>query len=187
MAINLSKTNPFRNFKINPQDAKYSINFYKNSVKTLADGIKKDAPGFMDIAGAGTLESGLTPGSLYLYSYDPKWKAVLPIYDTFPLVFPFRKMGDRFLGFNLHYLPVAARVAMMGTLMEYINTPTLTTTSRIRVSYEMLNHFAKLEPLRETIHMYLFSHVRSRFLKIDADNWTTVARLPLENFVRKQK
>ena len=43
------------------------------------------------------------PGKMYFYFYDPKYKAVLPIYDRFPLVIPIEPYPDGFLGLNLHY------------------------------------------------------------------------------------
>ena len=47
----------------------------------------------------------VTPGEMYMFYYDAKHKDTLPYWDRFPLVFPFSKVKDGFLGLNLHYLP----------------------------------------------------------------------------------
>ncbi len=47
------------------------------------------------------LVTKIMPGHLYMFVYDPKTKAELPYYDRFPLVFPFRKTPDGFIGLNM--------------------------------------------------------------------------------------
>src|SRR5882672_6183900 len=49
-------------------------------------------------------------GQLVMYSYDPKWKDVLPYYDRYPVVIPIELKPDRMLGLNLHYLPPRVRL-----------------------------------------------------------------------------
>ena len=40
-----------------------------------------------------------------MFVYDPKTKAKLPFYDTFPLVLPIDTFRGGFIGLNFHYLP----------------------------------------------------------------------------------
>ena len=42
----------------------------------------------------------LVPGKMYVFFYDPKTKATLPYYDRFPLVFPFSRTEDGFIGLD---------------------------------------------------------------------------------------
>ncbi len=63
--------------------------------------------------------SNIIPGNLYMYMYDPKLKATLPYYDRFPLVFPFSKTPDGFIGLNLHYLPYQLRVMLLDHLLVF--------------------------------------------------------------------
>ena len=44
-------------------------------------------------------------GQMFLFAYDAKHKDTLPYYDRYPLIFPFKKVNDGFLGINMHYLP----------------------------------------------------------------------------------
>ena len=44
-------------------------------------------------------------GRMYFFFYDPKTKADLPYYDTFPLIFKVAHTQGGFYGLNFHYLP----------------------------------------------------------------------------------
>ena len=59
-----------------------------------------------------------TVGNMYMFSYDPKYKNVLPYYDAHPLVFPIEFYSNGFLGINLHYLPPMARASLMSNLKK---------------------------------------------------------------------
>jgi hypothetical protein len=71
------------------------------------------------------LTNRLEVGKMFLFSYDPKTKADLPYYDTFPLIFPIKKLPDGFLGLNLHYLPYILRAKLMDLLYAYVSDPKL--------------------------------------------------------------
>ena len=60
-------------------------------------------------------------GKMYIFTYDAKHKDTLPIWDSYPLVFPINFYSDGFLGINLHYLPPLARVAIMRNLDDLKN------------------------------------------------------------------
>lgn len=125
-------------------------------------------------------------GRMYAYWYDPKWKDVLPIYDRFPLVFPIERYNNGFLGINLHYLSVNERLQLLTQLRKYRSSKTLTPTSRLKLSYELLSSTAKLKGLTNPcIKRYLWAHVQSQFVEITPDEWDKVVALPIELFVRK--
>lgn len=126
-------------------------------------------------------------GRMYFFWYDPKHKDTLPIYDKFPMVFPIERYDDGFLGLNLHYLPYAQRLYLIGMLSSYANNKKLTPKTRLKLSYDILQDSKKLNTLaRPCIKRYLFGHVRSKFIEITPDEWDRACELPLELFVYKK-
>ena len=51
------------------------------------------------------LTKALSIVNMYLFHYDPKYKETLPLYDRFPLIFPFQNVEGGFMGINFHYSP----------------------------------------------------------------------------------
>lgn len=122
-------------------------------------------------------------GRMYFFVYDPKYKDTLPMYDRFPLVFPIEPYGNGFLGLNLHYLSPGERAALLGKLKEFSSSSRLTPTSRLRLSYDLLQGTKKLASLsRPCIKRYLFSHVRSKFIEMTPDEWEKAINLPVAQF-----
>ena len=68
------------------------------------------------------MKSQTVIGSLYLFSYDPKWKKELPYYDSYPIIFPIGKSKGRMLGLNFHYLPYSLRAVLMDALYNNLET-----------------------------------------------------------------
>ena len=87
-------------------------------------------------------------GSMYMYRYDPKHKATLPYYDTFPLVFPINKVQGGFLGLNLHYLPPVLRAKLMDALYAQTNNKKYDETTRLKVSYSVLSAATKFKEFK---------------------------------------
>lgn len=127
------------------------------------------------------------PGFMYLFNYDPKTKADLPFYDTFPLVFPFKKMPDGFMGLNMHYLPLQYRARLMDALYDLASNKRFDDTTRLRLSYQVLNGAAKFRYFEPCVKRYLTSHLKSRLLQIDSSEWDTALFLPLERFQKAGK
>mgnify|MGYP003471438132 CR=1 FL=1 len=124
-------------------------------------------------------------GRMFFFSYDPKWKDILPIYDRYPLVFPIEKYSDGFLGLNLHYLDVNQRIRLLTSLSATAANKKVSPTTRLRISYDLLQQSKSLATAaRPCIKRYLFNHVRSKFIEITADEWDKAAQLPIELFVR---
>ena len=55
-------------------------------------------------------------GNMYIFTYDAKHKDKLPIWDSYPLVFPIQFYKDGFLGINLHYLPPQQRAGLLNEI-----------------------------------------------------------------------
>ena len=131
--------------------------------------------------------STIIPGNLYMYMYDPKLKAELPYYDRFPLVFPFSKTQDGFIGLNMHYLPYQLRIVLLDRLMMFKTNTRMDETTRLKYSWGTIDGVSKFAAAQPCIKRYLTSHIRSKFRKINADDWATAMLLPVERFVGASK
>jgi len=133
-----------------------------------------------------SLKLTITVGKLYLFQYDPKLKEELPYYDTFPLVFPFKKVSDGFLGINMHYLPYDLRAKLMDGLYSIAETKVATET-RLKLSYQLLSSASRLRYFKPCVKHYLNSHIKSRFFEINSPFWDMALFLPLERFQKANK
>lgn len=122
-------------------------------------------------------------GRMYFYYYDPKTKDTLPYYDRFPLVIPIERYGDGFLGLNLHYLPPNLRLVLLDKLYDLLNNDNFDEKTRFRMSYSLLSGVARYKEFKPCVKRYLFSHLRSNFIEIPADQWEIAIFLPTEQFV----
>jgi len=121
-------------------------------------------------------------GQMYLFNYDAKHKAKLPYFDRFPLVFPFKKVKGGFLGINLHYLPLQLRAQLMDALYDTATNSRYDESTRLRISYDILNQASRFRYFKPCIKHYLTPQLRSRFLYIYPSEWDIALFLPLERF-----
>ena len=126
-------------------------------------------------------------GKMYFYSYDPKWKNDLPWYDTFPLVFPIERYTDGFLGLNFHYLAPKHRAILMDQLKMFANNKSYDETTKLKLTYNMLKGFTKIKRAKPTVHRYLSSKVKSKYVLVNADEWEVALFLPVERFKKATK
>jgi hypothetical protein len=102
---------------------------------------------------------------LYFFHYDAKWKAMLPKWDVYPLMY-FLKItvaNKLLIGANLHYIKGKARIQVVKSL---------------------LNNSNQILP-KETIHSYLFDQLQTFFFEVAREDWEFIASLPLEQFIEK--
>ena len=90
-----------------------STAWYRDKIKELG------TPSSLDLIRDGKKASRPFFGRLNMFIYDPKLKAKLPYYDSFPLVLPIEQYKDGFLGLNLHYLPIGLRVRLLDRLVDF--------------------------------------------------------------------
>jgi len=126
--------------------------------------------------------SSMEFGYMYAFKYDPKHKADLPYYDTFPLIFPVKMESDGFLGINFHYLPPILRAKLMDALYSTLTNKNYDDSTKVRISYSILQSASKYRYFRPTLKKYLRSHVRSQFLEIQVQEWDIALFLPTESF-----
>ena len=118
-------------------------------------------------------------GRLNMFIYDPKLKKKLPYYDTFPLVLPLENYNDGFLGLNFHYLPIPLRMKLLDRVVDFSNNTKFDESTKLTVSYTALK---RIRLIRPTLKRDLAGKVKSRFRRVDADEFTVATLLPVQRF-----
>jgi len=121
-------------------------------------------------------------GSMYFFNYDAKHKDTLPYWDRFPLIFPFEKARGGFRGLNMHYLPLPLRAQLMDALYSVSSNQRYDETTKLKLNYQVLSGASKFKHFQPTVHHYLWSQFRSRFLYIYPSEWDIALMLPLHRF-----
>ncbi len=150
-----------------------STEWYREKIKEFGK------PGAMDLIRDGKRDNAPFYGRLNMFFYDPKYKKTLPYYDTFPLVLPLENYPDGFLGINLHYLPMTLRLQLLDRLVDYSNNTKFDESTRLAVDYSKLK---KINMIKPTLKRYLAGRVKTQFRRIDADEFTVAALLPVQRF-----
>ena len=154
-------------------DIRRSGTWYRNAVSSL--GAVTPSRAMKD----GRLNARPAVGRLNLFFYDPKTKAKLPYYDTFPLVLPIGPAPKGMYGLNFHYLSPMVRFRLLQFLERYASNRKFDSTTRIDVDWGQIG---KNSLVRATVKRYLWSNVRSNFLRINADDAPTAIYLPVQRF-----
>ena len=119
------------------------------------------------------------PGGMFMFFYDPKGKDTLPYYDSFPLVFIVGDAKGGFTGLNLHYLPPLLRAKLLGSLIDLKSNNKYNASTRLRLSYDVLNSSSKHALFKPCFKQYLASNVRSQFSMVPAAEWEIATFLPM--------
>lgn len=124
-------------------------------------------------------------GQMFMFWYDAKLKKKLPYWDRLPLIFLIEVYSDGFLGINLHYLPPVYRARLMDAMY---NTKTgRNERERLLISYQILKSAAKYRYFKPCVKKYLSSHIQSKFVKLQPNEWDMAMMLPTERFQKKRK
>lgn len=170
----------FDKYKYDREAVKRSRSWFQGQLALLR--AERIQPATLMRADQTALRPRIMPGFLYMFVYDPKTKAKLPYYDTFPLVFPFAKTPNGFLGLNMHYLPYQLRVLLLERLMLYASDKNIDETTRLKLSWQLLVNTSRLALAQPCVKEYLTDHVKSQFRKIPSEDWMTAMMLPVEQF-----
>lgn len=166
-------------FHIDYNSVQNSRKWFQSQVDSMNK--SKVTPGNILGARGSNLTFKITPGALHFFRYDPKLKDVLPFYDTFPLVIPYKSVPGGFLGLNLHYLDYKERFALFKKLLE-LNNSTLSDTTKIKYSWATVAGFSTMLGAHNCIKHYLYDHLASPLSKIAPNDWVTAIMLPVERF-----
>ena len=124
-------------------------------------------------------------GKMFLMSYSPKHWQTLPYYDIYPLIFIVKFMPDGFLAINLHYLSPPDRALLMNELLKIdTNNDKMDETTRLKLSYKVLNRLSNRKRASVCLKRYLYSNVHNIGM-IPSSEWINAMGLPLEGFKRK--
>ena len=145
-------------------DRDLSINWYKKKVADLSNRISAAR-----LMRDGTLKRAPSFNKLHFFRYDPKLKATLPYYDTFPLVMPIQSAAGGCLGINFHYLPIPLRMRLLETLDK----------RGFRGDYRKLKNIREVKP---TIKHYLKRQFVSGFLELEEDDYAPAIFMPVAQF-----
>lgn len=121
----------------------------------------------------------LNVGEMRLFTYDPKWKKVLPYYDVYPLILVLAIYSDSFLGVNFHYLPPQYRQQILSKLITSANAE----SSKRMMSEPAGIFYGMKNPLwQAAIKKYLPDHVKSPMYIVPKSEWAYCANLPVQKF-----
>lgn len=121
-------------------------------------------------------------GQMYMFAYDAKHKETLPYYDRFPLIFPFKRYNKGFYGINLHYLPLPLRAKLFDNLIDLVNNDKFDETTRLKLSYQILDGSSRFRYFRPCVKHYLNSQMDSRLIYVPPEEWQIALFLPLHKF-----
>ncbi len=159
--------------KIQQGGIRKSVDWYRRNVADLSNRITAAA-----LMRSGNLNGIPSKGRLNFFFYDPKYKQVLPLYDRFPLVLPLETIPGGFMGMNFHYIRPVQRISLLNNLQRYASGG-MKPTTRIDATYDGIKN---VSIARTTIKKYLYSHVRSNFLRVDFDEAALAVMLPVQQF-----
>ena len=147
-----------------------STQWYRDKIKEFGQ------PGAMDLIRDGKQSRTPHYGRMNMFFYDPKGRKTLPYYDTFPLVLPIERYPDGFLGVNFHYLPMGLRLKLLDRIVDFSNNTKFDESTIIDANYSQLKNIREIKP---TLKRYLAGRVKTRFRRVDADEFTVAALLPI--------
>ena len=153
-----------------------SVAWFRNKIKEFG------TPTSSDLIRDGKRTSVPTFGLLNMFVYSPKLKDKLPYYDTFPLVLPIETYSNGFLGINLHYLSVPMRIRLLDRLTDFANNKQFDETTTIQANYRALKNVDLIKPC---LKRYLAGYVKSKFRKVEADEFMIATLLPVQRFKKQ--
>tara|TARA_Y100000310_G_scaffold332047_1_gene406837 strand:+ start:10179 stop:10781 length:603 start_codon:yes stop_codon:yes gene_type:complete len=157
-----------------PARTRAAQTWYRNKAKS-----QKTDPSALIREDKARLRSRAAVGNMYFFFYDAKHKKTLPYFDRFPVIFPIKRLSDGYLGMNFHYLPLKQRAVLMNALYSTTTNDKFDESTKLKVSYDILNGAAKYKWFKPTIHRYLSKQLKSRFLYVHPSEWDIALWLPV--------
>lgn len=170
---------PFSDIQDAAGERDRSLNWYMTAVRKMAANIK--TPGNVMKSDLGEMTGEIELGKLYMYTYTAKMEDTLPYYDMFPLTMPVEYKSNGFVGINFHYLSPMLRLKLMSKLLDFTDSQ-LDDKSIIDIDWDVLASKAKFPEVRPAVKRYLYSQVKSRFIKVKPEHWKAAIFLPVSNF-----
>ena len=139
------------------------------------------------------LRGRFTWGVMNMFFYKPQGAAKLEYYDLFPLVIPFRKYTNGFVGINLHYLPFDLRIRLLSKTMVQMGQTTGQADieeaagegvvgargDKVLLQWQRIKHNETVIPI---VRRYRAKNVMSKFMVIEPSEFIIAAMLPTARF-----
>ena len=164
----------FDTIKLKAGDTDKSATWYRTQVNKIASGTTAG-----QLFRQGKLTVRPSVGRLNLFGYNPKLRKTLPYYDIFPLVLPLEPITGGFMGMNFHYLPPLLRFRLLERMQATATDQRFDSKTKFDVTYDDVKNIRIVKP---TIKKYLYSHVQTGFLRINADEAAVAIYLPVQRF-----
>ena len=164
----------FDTIKLNKGNTDRSNSWYRGQVQRIAGNATA-----RQLFRQGKLNARPSVGRLNLFGYDPKLKRTLPYYDIFPLVLPLEVISGGFMGMNFHYLPPLLRFRLLERMQATATDQRFDKNTKFDVTYDDVKRIKIVKP---TIKKYLYSQLRTGFLRINADEAPIAIHLPVQRF-----
>lgn len=162
-----------------PARTRVAREWYRKQAKSIG---KINETAFFKTTTHDHFQSRFKLGHMYMFYYDPKHKDTLPYYDRVPLIFPICKAKGGFLGINFHYLPLDLRAKLMNALYDITNNKKYDETTKLKLTYTVLESATKFRMFKPAIKHYLTQHVRSRLMYIHPTEWDIALFLNIAKF-----
>ena len=128
-------------------------------------------------------------GGVFFFRYDAKTKDRLPMWDKYPLCVPIDRFSDGFLGLNMHYLPKGRRASVINIVRQFKDNKKISNVVRAKAKnwqFMMDSGAGGTSMFTTSVKRYLFTHVKSQFIRIQPDEYQKAIQLPLEEWVYKR-
>lgn len=169
-----------------PARTQEARNWYREQAKGITRS-SVDESRLVRQMGSDRYENRFRLGNMYMFIYDPKHKETLPYYDRFPLIFPINRAKGGILGINLHYLPPQLRAKLMDAIYDVASNENYDETTKLRLSYNILNSASRYKEFKPTVKHYLSSQLRTRLVYINPSEWDIALFLPTERFEKASR
>ena len=83
---------------------------------------------------------------------------------------------------NLHYVSPRNRMLIMNSLSDIATNARYDSSTRLALSYRVLQGASKFSTIKPCIKRYLYNNVKSSFVTIDANEWDIAIFLPVQRF-----
>ena len=127
-------------------------------------------------------QAGASPGDMVMYTYNPKHKATLPYYDTFPLAIVVGSAPGGFHAINLHYLPPKVRAIFLDKLNDVASNQKFNATTRFKITYKLLMATKSYKYFKPSFKHYLTPNLGSSIMKVNAAEWNIAIFLQTASF-----
>lgn len=174
------------------------VNDFRNSLKKVTVGVphatrqKESIDWFGDFLKKSVKTHKIvkpSPGRLYTFAYDAKYKDTLPYWDRFPLIVFLgtgKSKADNtvYYGLNLHYAPPRARQEFLEELLKrgFGTTDRLSNKTTLKIKWSNVKGMRGVDQM---IKAYLPGHLKSPMMEIAPRDWAKSVWLPTQSFQSK--